>query len=286
MKITRRALVGTSLLTSVAMASGGAHAQGSLPTLRIGVLTDLSGQYRDNSGPTSVLAAKQAVEDFQPSRHGFQVEILAADHQQKPDVGASVARQWFDRDGVDAVVDLNNTAIALAVRTLAIDKDKAMLVSGAASAELTTKWCNPNMVHWALDTYGSSHAIGDALLKQGGKTWFLIVADYVFGHSLEAEVINVVKAGGGTVLGAIAYPFPGTTDFSSFLLQAQASGADVVAFCNTGGDMRTASSRRTSSAWCGPARRWRRCSASSPRSRRWAWRPDRGCTSPSCSTGT
>ncbi len=237
MQITRRSLFGTSLLMSAAAASRRANAQGGLPTLRVGVLTDLSGQYRDNSGPTSVLAARQAVEEFQPQNHGFQVEILAADHQQKPDVAGSVARQWFDRDGVDAIADVNNTAIALAVRTLAIEKDKALLVTGAASAELTTKWCNTNMVHWAPDTYGDSHSTGNAILKNGGKTWFLVVADYVFGHSLEAEVINVVKAGGGQVLGSIAYPFPGTTDFSSFLLQAQASGADVVAFCNTGGDM-------------------------------------------------
>jgi branched-chain amino acid transport system substrate-binding protein len=237
MEISRRALMQHSLLVSAGLASRSARAQTGLPTLRIGVLTDLSGQYRDNSGPTSVLAAKQAVEDFRPQSHGFQVEILAADHQQKPDVGAAVARQWFDRDGVDAIADVNNTAIALAVRTLAMEKDKALLVTGAASAELTTKWCNPNMVHWAPDTYGDSHSTGKALLKDGGKTWFLVVADYVFGHSLEAEVINVVKAGGGQVLGTIAYPFPGTTDFSSFLLQAQASGADVVAFCNTGGDM-------------------------------------------------
>jgi branched-chain amino acid transport system substrate-binding protein len=235
MKITRRTLLGTSLVAP-ALAYRPAAAQ-AMPTLKVGVLTDLSGQYRDNSGPTSVLAAKQAVEDFAPQKHGFNVEIIGADHQQKPDVGASVARQWFDRDGVDAIVDLNNTAIALAVRTLGIDKDKALLVTGAASSELTTKWCTPNMVHWAPDTYGVPHSTASAILKNGGKTWYLVVADYVFGHSLEAEVINVIKGAGGKVLGSVAYPFPGTTDFSSYLLQAQSSGADVIAFCNTGGDM-------------------------------------------------
>ena len=246
MPISRRSLLGRSVLGHGALMGAalwpkGPRAQkalaGALPTLRVGVLTDLSGQYRDNSGPTSVLAAKQAVEDFQPEAKGFRVEILAADHQQKPDVGAGVARRWFDREDVDAIADVNNTAIALAVRTQAIERDKALLVTGAASADLTGKWCNPNMVHWAPDTYGDAHSTGNAILKQGGKTWFLVAADYVFGRTLQAEVTSLVQAGGGRVLGSVAYPFPGTTDFSSFLLQAQSSGADVVAFCNTGGDM-------------------------------------------------
>ncbi len=235
MPMNRRSLIAG---TAAAATIGRARAQtAQMPTLRVGVLTDLSGQYRDNSGPTSVLAAKQAVEDFQPEAKGFKVEILSADHQQKPDVGAAVARQWFDREGVGAIADVNNTAIALAVRTQAIEKDKALLISGAASADLTGKYCSANMVHWAPDTWGDAHSTGNALLKGGGKSWFLVVADYIFGHTLEREVIGLVEAGGGKVLGSIAYPFPGTTDFSSFLLQAQASGADVVAFCNTGGDM-------------------------------------------------
>ena len=236
MKLARRGLLAGA---AVAALPGRASTQG-LPVLRVGVLTDLSGQYRDNSGPTSVLAARQAVEDFRPEGHGFRVEVIAADHQQKPDVGAAVARQWFDREAVDAIADVNNTAIALAVRTQAIEKDRALLVTGAASADLSGKWCNANMVHWAPDTYGDSHSTGNALLKKGGKTWFLVVSDYVFGHSLEAEVTSLVRAGGGQVLGSVRYPFPGTTDFSSYLLQAQASGADVVAFCNTGGDMENA----------------------------------------------
>ena len=213
-----------------------ARAQG-LPLLKVGVLTDLSGAYRDNSGPTSVLAAKQAVEDFRPEDRGFRVEVLGADHQQKPDVGAAVARQWFDRDGVDATVDLNNSAIALAVRTLTLEKDKAMLISGAASSDLTGKWCSANHVHWAADTYSNSRSTGSALLAGGGKKWFLLVADYVFGHALEADTTAVVKRGGGTVVGAVRYPFPGTTDFSSFLLQASSAGADVIGVCATGGDM-------------------------------------------------
>ena len=218
------------------LAFGNARAQ-DLPTLRLGVLTDLSGPYRDNSGPTSVLAARQAVEEFGPESKGFRVEVLAADHQQKADIGAAVARQWFDREAVDVIIDVNNTAIALAVRTLAIEKDKTLLITGAASADLTGKWCNPNSVHWAPDTYQVSHSTGAALLRDGKKSWFLVVPDYVFGHSLQAETEAVVAAAGGRVLGVVRYPFPGTPDFSSFLLQGVASGADVVAFCSTGGDM-------------------------------------------------
>ncbi len=235
--LKRRAMIIGGLALPALVRPGGAQ---TMPALRLGVLTDLSGQYRDNSGPTSVLAAKQAVEDFAPEKHGFQVEILAADHQQKPDIGAAVARSWFDRENVDAVADVNNTAIALAVRSLVIERDKTLLISGAASADLTGKWCNPNSVHWAPDTYGNAHSTGNAVLKQGKRKWFLIVADYVFGHTLEAEVRTVVKEGGGELLGSVRYPFPGTTDFAAFLLQAQASGADVVAMCSTGGDMENA----------------------------------------------
>jgi branched-chain amino acid transport system substrate-binding protein len=206
-------------------------------TIRIGVLTDLSGQYRDNSGPTSVLAAHQAVEDFKPEAHGFRVEILSADHQQKPDIGLTVARQWFDLGGVDAIADVNNTAIALAVNGVAKDKNKAVLITGAASADLTGKYCSANAIHFAPDTYGDAHSTGGAVLRSGGGSWFLIVSDYTFGHALEAETRKLVEAGGGKIVGSAAYPFPGTTDFSSFLLQAQSSGAKVVGFCNTGGDM-------------------------------------------------
>jgi branched-chain amino acid transport system substrate-binding protein len=233
MTLSRRSvLAGAAALAS----SGRARAQPA-ETIRIGVLTDLSGQYRDNSGPTSVLAARQAVEDFNPAAHGFAVEILAADHQQKPDIGVAVARQWFDRDRVDAVADLNNTAIALAVGGLVAEKDKVQLTTGAASADLTGKACSPNMVHWAPDTWGDSHSTGGAVLREGGTSWFLVVADYTFGHTLEREVTALVQAGGGKVLGSAAYPFPGTTDFSAYLLQAQSSGAKVLGLCNTGGDM-------------------------------------------------
>jgi branched-chain amino acid transport system substrate-binding protein len=232
----RDALIGGAAVAAASAAARRTCAQGT-PTIRIGVLTDLSGQYRDNSGPTTVLAAKQAVEDFNPSSHGFNVEIVSADHQQKADVGSAVARQWFDRDGVDAIADVNNTAIALAVNTVVVEKNKALLISGAASADLTGKYCSPNAVHFAPDTWFDSHSTGGAILREGGDTWYLIVADYTFGHALAKDLTALVAGNGGKVLGSAPYPFPGTTDYSSFLLQAQSSGAKVVGLCNTGGDM-------------------------------------------------
>ncbi|MBN8926521.1 MAG: ABC transporter permease [Rhodospirillales bacterium 69-11] len=235
MILSRRSALATGAAGLVAATTRTARAD--TPTIRIGVLTDLSGQYRDNSGPTTVLAAKQAVEDFNPSAHGFAVEIISADHQQKPDIAVGVARQWFDRDQVDAIADLNNTAIALAVNGVAVEKNKALLISGAASADITGKYCSPNLVHFSPDTWFDSHSTGGAIVKEGGKDWYLIVADYTFGHALADEVTKVVTGGGGKVLGRAPYPFPGTTDYSSFLLQAQASGAKVVGLCNTGGDM-------------------------------------------------
>jgi branched-chain amino acid transport system substrate-binding protein len=234
MRLSRRRLLAG---TAAAPLLGRTRAQAAGETIRIGVLTDLSGQYRDNSGPTSVIAAQQAVEDFRPEQHGFKVEILSADHQQKPDVGIATARQWFDRDGVDAVADLNNTAIALAVNGIVTQKDKVQLTTGAASSDLTGKYCNPNAVHWAPDTYAVAHSTGGNVVRNGGTSWFLVVPDYTFGRTLEREATSVIQAGGGKILGSVVYPFPGTTDFSSFLIQAQGIGANVIGFCNTGGDM-------------------------------------------------
>jgi branched-chain amino acid transport system substrate-binding protein len=230
--ITRR----SAIAGAAALPAMGLRAQGR-PVIRIGVLTDLSGQYRDNSGPTSVLAAHQAVEDFRPEQYGFGVEIVSADHGQKPDLGATIVREWFDRDGVDAVADLNNSAVALAAGTVARDKDKALLISGAASSELTGKYCSANAVHWAPDSYAGPNAVGGALLRAGKKSWFLVIADYTFGHSLENGIATLVHKQGGTVQGSVAFPFPGTHDFSSYLVQAQASGAQVLGLCCTGGDM-------------------------------------------------
>jgi branched-chain amino acid transport system substrate-binding protein len=235
MTLSRRSVLAASAIA--ALRPGRPARAQATETIRIGVLTDLSGQYRDNSGPTSVLAAKQAVEDFNPEAHGFKAEILAADHQQKPDIGVTVAREWFDQAGVDAIADMNNTAIALAVGGIVSEKNKVSLLTGASSSDLTGKACNAHAVHFAPDTYGNSLATGSAMLRNGGDSWFLIVSDYAFGHTLEREIRALIAGANAKVLGAVAYPFPGTTDFSSFLVQAQASGAKVVGLCNTGGDM-------------------------------------------------
>jgi branched-chain amino acid transport system substrate-binding protein len=213
-------------------------AQGDkLPLIRIGVLTDLSGQYRDNSGPTSVAAAHQAVEDFNPKAHGFDVAIVSADHQQKPDTASAVAREWFERGDVDTIADMNNTAIAVAVTGVANTKDKALLVSGAASSDLTGRYCSENIVHFTPDSWADSHACGDAIIDRGGDSWFLVVANYRFGHTMAEEITALATKRGGKVLGSVDYAFPGTTDYSSYLIQAQASGAKVLGLCNTGGDM-------------------------------------------------
>jgi branched-chain amino acid transport system substrate-binding protein len=174
MALSRRKVLGAAVAATTAATVPFHRARAAGQVIRLGVLTDLSGQYRDNSGPTTVLAAHQAVEDFNPGRHGFKVEIVSADHQQKPDLASGIARQWFDRDGVDAIFDMNNTAVALAVRSIAIEKDKAEIITGAASAELTGKYCSANQVHFTPDTWFFSHATGEAVMKLGGDSWFLI----------------------------------------------------------------------------------------------------------------
>jgi branched-chain amino acid transport system substrate-binding protein len=237
MALSRRKVLGAAVAATTAATVPFHRARAAGQVIRLGVLTDLSGQYRDNSGPTTVLAAHQAVEDFNPGRHGFKVEIVSADHQQKPDLASGIARQWFDRDGVDAIFDMNNTAVALAVRSIAIEKDKAEIITGAASAELTGKYCSANQVHFTPDTWFFSHATGEAVMKQGGDSWFLIVPDYTFGHATQDELTSLITRAGGKVVGAVRYPFPGTTDFSSYLVSAQASGAKVLGVCGTGGDM-------------------------------------------------
>jgi branched-chain amino acid transport system substrate-binding protein len=205
------------------------------PTLRIGVLTDLSGTYRDVNGPTSVVCVRQAVQEFTAGR-AVNVQVLAADHQNKPDLGAAIARQWFDREGVDAVVNLPNSALALAVSSVCREKNKVMLVTSAATSELTGKQCSPNTVHWAVDTWMVTKSTAGSLVKSGYDTWFLIAPDYAFGHQLAREATRFVSEGGGRVLGTAFYPFPETTDFSAYLNQARASGAKVLGLCNAGTD--------------------------------------------------
>jgi branched-chain amino acid transport system substrate-binding protein len=204
--------------------------------IRIGLLTDLSGSTRDTSGPGSVACVQQALADAQAIAPGLQVELMTADHQQKPDVGASIARTWFDRDGVDAVVGVNNSAIAFAVNRIVEDKDKVHLNTGAVSADLTGPSCSRNLVHWTYDTWEMAHSTGAAIVKAGGDSWFFVTADYAFGHALERDTAQFVKASGGKVLGSTAYPFPGTTDFSSYMVQAQASGAKVLGLANSSSD--------------------------------------------------
>ncbi len=231
--LSRRGLLGrAAALSTVPLA--GARAQ-TRPKIRLGVLTDLSGTYRDNTGPNSVICTRQAVEEFGAAAHGFDVEVISADHQNKPDVASSIARQWFDQ-GVDAVVDVPTSSVALAVAQIAKVKDKIMLNGSATTTDLTDKQCSPNTIVWSFDTYMMAVSQGGTMVKQGGKSWFFITADYVFGHSLEEQTAAVVEKQGGKVLGRVRYPFPDTTDFSSYLQQAQASGAQVLGLANAGLD--------------------------------------------------
>ncbi len=232
--ITRRGLVQAAGAATVTLARRARAQGGKGDTVRIGVLTDMSGPYRDVTGPTSAACARQASEDF--GAHGFAVEVLTGDHQNKPDVGASIARQWFDRDRVDMITDVPTSSVALAVNAVARDKNKAYVNTGAGTADLTGKQCTPVTIHWGYDVYMNAASSGGALFKAGGNTWYFITADYVFGQQLARDTAAVVTKLGGKVLGNAAYPFPGTTDFSSFLLQAQASGAKVLGLANAGDD--------------------------------------------------
>jgi branched-chain amino acid transport system substrate-binding protein len=203
--------------------------------VKIGVLNDRSGVYADLSGEGSVVAAQMAVEDFDAASKDINVEIVSADHQNKPDIASNIARQWYDVDGVDAIFDVPTSSAALAVSDVTREKNKIFINSGAGSADLTGKACSPNTIHWTYDTWALAHGTGSAMVEQGFDTWFFITADYAFGHALEADTIAVVEAAGGQVLGTVRTPFPGQ-DFSSYLLQAQASGAKVIGLANAGGD--------------------------------------------------
>ena len=227
--ITSLAFAAAALLTTAA----GAQAQTT--KVKIGVMSDMSGLYADLGGPGSVTAAKLAVEDFNPAAHGLNVEIVSGDMQNKPDVGSNLARQWFDVDGVDMIVDVPNSGVALAVNEVAREKNKVFLVSGAASSDLTGPKCSPDTIHWTYDTWMLANGTGKALVKTGGDTWFFLTSDYAFGHALERDTTAVVLANGGKVLGGVAHPL-NTSDFSSYLLQAQASKAKIIGLANAGGD--------------------------------------------------
>jgi branched-chain amino acid transport system substrate-binding protein len=218
---------------AVALVCGSAQAQDK--TIKIGVLSDMSSLYADIGGPGSVEAAKMAVEDSGIEKKGYKVEILSADHQNKPDIGAGIVRHWIDVDHVDAVADVPTSSVALAVSQVIKEKNKVFLISGAGSSDLTGKSCSPNSVHWTYDTWALAHGTGKAIVEAGKKTWFFITADYAFGHALERDTSAVVKANGGKVLGAVRAPL-NTSDFSSFLLKAQASKAKVIGLANAGGD--------------------------------------------------
>ena len=236
MDLSRRTMLGAAALAAAGPVAR-AGAQGAGGAIRLGALTDVSGPYRDVEGPTGTACVRQAVAEFAAENPDVAVEVVSADHQNRPDVASAIVREWFDRGGVDAIVQVGNTAVALAANTVAREKDKVHLNTGALSSVLTGAQCSPNLVHGPLDTWSMSHATATAAVKDGGDTWFFIAADYAYGHALRDDAAKFVRAAGGRVLGAVAHPFPGTTDFASFLLQAQASGAKVVALANSGTDM-------------------------------------------------
>jgi branched-chain amino acid transport system substrate-binding protein len=234
MQVTRR----------TALAAGGGAALGGLPwrsakaqaanTIKIGVLNDMSGMYRDISGMSSVACARAAVQEF--AGRGFNIEVLAADHQNRADVGVNIARQWIDREGVDVLLDVTTSSVALAVSDICREKNKVHINASAATSDLTGARCNANTVHWTYDTWMCAKSTGGAMVRAGGDSWFFITADYAFGHALERDTGNFIRAAGGRVLGQVRTPFPGTTDFSSFLVQAQASRAKVIGMANAGAD--------------------------------------------------
>src|SRR5215510_9686531 len=221
---------------ALGVGAGSAQAQYSDGVIKLGVMNDQSGTYSDLSGQGSVWAAKKAIEDFcKANKCHDKIEVVFADHQNKPDVGSNIVRQWFDVDKVDAVVDVPTSSVALAVNTITKEKNKVFLVSGAAASNLTGKDCTPNTIHWTYDTWALANGTGQAIVKTGGDTWFFLTADYAFGHALERDTEAVVVKNGGKVLGKVRHPFP-TADFSSFLLQAQASKAKIIGLANAGAD--------------------------------------------------
>ncbi len=236
MSISRRTVLGGAMTAAAVAALPGSKARAAASkTLTIGVCSDFSGVYSDIGGKTSVACVHQAIEDWGAAAKGYDIKVIQGDHQNKPDVGAGLARQWFD-NGVDMLIDVPNSAVALAIASVAAEKNKTYINSNAASSLLTGAKCNASTIHWTYDTYMLSHSTGGAMVAQGGKSWFFITANYAFGQLLRDQTSAVVKAAGGKVVGDVDYPFPQTTDFSSFLLQAQSSGAQVLGLANAGKD--------------------------------------------------
>ncbi|MBN8283045.1 ABC transporter substrate-binding protein [Zoogloea sp.] len=234
--MTMKKAISIACTTALATLSAGAHAQVSGGVVKIGVLTDLSGTYSDLAGSGAVLATKMAVEDFiAKEKPSFKIEVVSADHQNKADIASNKAREWFEREGVDTATELVTTSVALAVMKVAKEKDRIALMSGPASTPITNEQCNDVTVHYTYDTYALANGTAKAVTKQGGKSWFFLTADYAFGQALEKDASAVVTANGGKVLGSVRHPFPGS-DFSSFLLKAQSSGAQVIGLANAGAD--------------------------------------------------
>ena len=228
-----------AMLAACLIAAGPARAQFPNNTVKVGVLTDLSGPFSDQVGKGSVTAAQMAAEDFMAEQKDLKAEIISADHQNKPDIGVNIARQWADQEGVAAIVDLPNSGVALAVANVLKEKNRVLLASSTATSSFTGKACTPIGVQWVLDTWALGHSTVDAIMSPAANTWFFLTVDYALGLSLEGDASEAVKAAGGKVLGAIRSPL-GTADFSSPLLEAQASGAKVIALANTGTDVSNA----------------------------------------------
>ena len=232
-----KAMKSTMVALAVAgvFGAGAAHAQFSGNEIKLGVLSDMSGLYKDLGGEGSIVAARMAVEDSGIEKRGIKVEIISADHQNKPDVGSSIARRWYDAEGVDAIVDVPTSSVALAVAGVTKEKNKVFLASGPGSSDLTGSQCSPNTVHFTYDTWMLANGTGTAITKQGGTSWFFITADYAFGHALQRDTTAAVEKVGGKVVGSVNVPI-NTQDFSSYLLQAQSSKAKVIGLANAGGD--------------------------------------------------
>ncbi|MEW6644677.1 MAG: ABC transporter substrate-binding protein [Pseudomonadota bacterium] len=229
----KRSLSALLLGSAMVLVAGAALAQDK--TVKIGALSDQSGLYADLGGPGSTLAAQMAIEDSGLQKKGWKIDVISGDHQNKPDIGSNIARQWFDVDKVDIIVDVPNSGVALAVNNVVKEKNGVYINSGAATSDLTNAQCSPNTVHWTYDTYMLAHSTGSALVKAGGDSWFFLTADYAFGAALERDTTAVINSAGGKVVGGVKHPL-NTSDFSSFLLQAQASKAKIVGLANAGGD--------------------------------------------------
>src|ERR1700722_10636099 len=232
MRLARRSLLAAASAAALPIRRSQAQAR---PVIRIGVMNDQSGPYRDVNGPTGVICTRQAVQEF--AAGGFDVEVLSADHQNKPDVAVSLAREWFDQRGVDIVIDIAATSCALALASIVKEKNKIMIATSTASSDVTGKACTPNSMHWAFDTYMEAKSTGGAMVKAGGDTWYFVTPNYAFGEATQRDTTRFVEAGGGKVVGSQLYPFPETTDFSAFLVKAHASGAKILGICGAGADL-------------------------------------------------